>query len=323
MASHRADGQTVDTDPYGQLRPEDISSADLPVAMRGFERDAVKRKLRRVAESYATALRQRDRARIATEDANERAVAAEAEIHTSARNIAELTKRGSALESELANAQARITELDRALARAASEPKPAEPSADPRELERARERIAELERALDEARAERVEPAIVEPVVDAESAPQTHQPEDAGELLVSALRTAEALRAAVREEVQRTLKKARERAAKLERQAGQERRALEEARGRAATLAADAERVGRELESARAERDQAERDAELVRERVRVEAEHTLASLQLQRQRVQTLLGDALAALDEDTGDARDVIDDLAARLHPQAPDPA
>ena len=110
MASQRSKERK--RDPY-RLSPEEVAGLGFPVAMRGFERDAVKRKLRRVAESYATALRQRDRARIATEEANERAVAAEAEIHTSARNIAELTKRGSALESELANAQARITELDR------------------------------------------------------------------------------------------------------------------------------------------------------------------------------------------------------------------
>jgi cell division septum initiation protein DivIVA len=198
----------------------------------------------------------------------------------------------------------------------------AAPAADPRELERAGERIAELERALEQARADRVE-AAVEPAVSPAASAPVEQPEDAGELLVSALRTADALRAAVREEAQRTLKKAHERAAKLERQAEHQRRALEQARARAATLTADADRVGRELEAARAERDQAERDAERVRERVRVEAEQTLGALQLQRQRVQSLLGDALAALDENTGEAPDVLDDLAARLHPQAPDPA
>ncbi len=41
-------------EPYG-LHPDDVSELDFPVAMRGFDREAVKRKLKRVADAYERA----------------------------------------------------------------------------------------------------------------------------------------------------------------------------------------------------------------------------------------------------------------------------
>ncbi len=302
-------------DPNG-LSPDDISSFEFPISMRGFDRDAVKRWLRRFAESYAAVLRQRDRLRAAAEEATERAAAAESEVQASTREIANLTKRCALLESDLENARADIAALEQVSAEESARPVDAAAGTDKMALERALARIAELEseavRLQDERRRDEAASAAAVP------AEPTQQ---AGELLVAALQAGETLRSTAREEAQRTLKKARERSAEISRAAELRARELGEARAETERLRIAAELASAELDRARAARAEVERETELVRARVRAEVEQTITSLTQQRERVQTLLGDALAALDADDGGARGLLDDLAARLTPQTVD--
>ena len=317
MASQLPDDSTTG-DPNG-LNPDDISSFEFPISMRGFDRDAVKRWLRRFAESYAAVLRQRDRLRALSEEATERAAAAESELQASAREIANLTKRCSSLDTDLEIARARIAELERVSAEVESTRLvDATAGADKVELERALARIVELETETKRMREERLRAEAASAAAAAIPAEPTQQ---AGELMVAALQAAEKLRSEAREEAQRMMKKARERSIELSRTAELRTRELGEAKSEAERLRAEADLASAELDRARAARAEVERETELVRTRVRAEVEQTIASLTQQRERVQTLLGDALAALDADEGGARSLLDDLGARVTPETAD--
>ena len=365
------------------LRPVDIAGTEFHAAMRGYDRDAVKRFLRRVSESYAAILRQRDQARALADEAADRIAAAEGEAQTSARQHAQLGKRCAQLEADLEHAQTRVAELD---ARAADPTPEGRASTDPAELEQARARIAELEEELSRT-------PEATPVDQDRDAPAT----DAGEIVVAALRVASELRTAARREAMLALKKARERSTAMAREAElQTRKAAEKAEevaqlhaaaaaateeldrartaqaeaereaatlrtssqaeleqlraaaaaateelDRARTAQAEAEREAatlrtstqaemaelraaaaaatEELDRARTAQAEAEREAELLRARAREEVEHTVASLEAQRERVQALLGnaleDALAALRAGDEGSQSMLDDLEARL--------
>jgi DivIVA domain-containing protein len=304
------------------LHPDDISSLDFPVAMRGYDRDAVRRRLFRIAADYAAVIRQRDRSQAVAAESADRAAFAEAEAQTSAREVAELTKSSAELQRELGDAKSRIAQLERvsreldAVRSAARESQVEEG-----ELQRARDRVSELETEVQQLREERLrdEPASVAPAAEQEPA---REPD---ELLGAALRAAEALRTAARAEAQRTLKKARERGAELSRETARQARALEKAREEVGRLRASAAAASDELQRARAAQADAEREAARVKESMQAEVEHTVASLEAQRERVQTVLGnaltEALAALQVGGGDTSSLFEDLSARLAPRTAD--
>jgi DivIVA domain-containing protein len=414
------------------LRPEDIATPEFPVAMRGYDRDAVRRRLRRISECYAAVLRQRDQARAAAEDASDRATVVDGEVQTSARQLAQMTKRIAELETDLDLAQAKAIELERAGTNGGpAEPAPTGDASD--ELDHALARVAELEAEVARLRdAPPPAPAVSTPP----EAPAAAVSTDPGELVVAALRVAAELRSNAREEARLALKKARERAEeiardaerqveraqaaaadvqRLEEAAGAARDELEQARsaqaraeqeteslrastrdeveqlrGAAAAATAELERAREaqvraeqetaavrsgleteveqlraaaaaaadeltrareaqaraeqesqtvraslaaemeqlrsaaasaqaELEGARAAQAEAEREMEELRTMAREEVEHTVASLEAQRERVQAVLGnaleDALAALRSGDGGPRSILEDLEARL--------
>jgi chromosome segregation ATPase len=302
------------------LSPDDIPSLDFPVALRGFEREAVRRRLLRVAADYAVILRQRDRARAQAAEFADGAAAAQAELRASARDVAALTKSCADLKRELEQAHGRITGLEQAageLEPAGSAARAAE--AQERELALARDRVAELESEVRQLRETQARAETV-PTPPGEDVPEPTREVD--ELLRAALRAAETLRNAAREDAQRTLKKARERGADLAREAARQARALEEARGELARLRVSAATASEGLERARAAQADAEREARRVKEATQAEVQQVLASLEAQRQRVQTVLGsalgEALTALQAAGGDSTTLFDDLRDRLGPK-----
>ncbi len=260
-------------DPSGShylLRPEDVAAHEFPVAMRGYDKDVVRRRLRRVSESYAAVLRQRDQARATADEAVERAAAVEGEVQTSARQLAQIAKRCAQLETDLDQARARVTELeslsdDQGSFRPASVVEP-----DRADLDRALERVAELEADLAQTRQAHLDDA------HRETAAPPHA--DAGELVVAALRVADGLRAAAREEARLALKKARERSAEIARDAEAQARRAAEAAAEAERLQAAAAAATAELERARAAQAAVEQEAAAQRTSLRAEIEQLRAA---------------------------------------------
>jgi chromosome segregation protein len=285
------------------LRPEDVTTEDIPVAVRGYDRHSVDRRMGRIAESYERLLRQRDELRERVEADEARVVAAEDEAKVSARQVATLTQRGIVAEEQLA-----------AL----------------------RRRVAELEDALDAAR--RTPPAP-EPSAPASLIPEAR----AAELLLAAKGASEQLRRATREDARVVLRKARAKAdavameadrqqramreqeariASLAARAEEQRRAVEAASARVMALSAEAERERQAADAARARRDEAEQEARRMLDRARDEAERAIAALGEQKRRVRGMLGQALDALAGDDKSS-DVLADLSARLRAADRDPA
>ena len=95
----------------GMLRPEDVTSHDLPVGMRGYDREHVERFLHRVSEAYLLTWRQalalRERLRLLEEELAE--VHGEAEV--SSKAVSELVQRCSTAEDELTQARSAHAEL--------------------------------------------------------------------------------------------------------------------------------------------------------------------------------------------------------------------
>lgn len=269
------------------LRPEDVTSDGLPVAMRGYDRERVDRLLARVAEAYALTWQQCQSLRERLRSLEAELDAAEGDARASARSVAELMQRSARAEDQLAQTRETRADLESLLELAESERKQA--LADLRE---------ESERASDLGRRLQAFEDGHRPPGQAEA--KTLQPGaadgEAARLLVAAARAAEDVRGASRGRALRTLTKARDRAMQLHAEAERERAALAELQER---------------------RDRVEHEADDILTRARAEAERVRASIEDERQRMRELLSGALASLDaEGAAPSESLVADLSSRLH-------
>ena len=199
MASERS---TASPDPgLGVLKPEEVRNPDLPLAMRGYDRERVDRLLARVADSYSLVWEQSRALRERLRSLEAEVAAAQAEAEASARAVAELMQRSSSGNGPPSSGVDALAALERRLERAGAER--AQALAD---LQQMSERASELGERLaaieDEQHArEQLQAATAESAVpDAEAA----------RLLLAAARAADDVRAASRARALRTLNKARE-----------------------------------------------------------------------------------------------------------------
>jgi len=292
MASERAAAALPFETGTSTLRPVDVTSEGLPVAMRGYDRERVDRLLERVAEAYASALRQHKSQRERLRSLEADLAAAEGEAAASARSVAELMQSSLATGHPPPTREA-LHRLEVRLVRSESEREQA--LADLRVVS---ERAAELGRNLEtledeqrvQAQAEAAQPAAAD---GAEG--------DAARLLIAATRAAEDVRSASRARALHTLTKARELSALVHAQTERERVALAEMQERrmqlereAEEILAEAGRVDAELQVRRA---QFQLEAEGILEGARAEAGRIVAATEGERQRVRELLAGALASL--------------------------
>jgi DivIVA domain-containing protein len=297
------------------LRPEDVTRHDLPLAMRGYDREQVDRFLHRVSEAYLLTWRQALALRERLRTLEEELFHAESELSAGSKEVADLVQRCSTAEDELTQTRKLGSELSAKLERSEYERKEAL-----LDVQVASERASDLEKQLQAyGNGQRRQ--------DAEADADGPADEGAATLLVAAVRAAEDVREASRGRALRTLVKARERAALLHGEAERERLALAEAlerRERAEREAnqlsegirEEAERERLALAEALERRELAEREAGEIVERARLEAERVVASVEEERLRMRELLSGALQSLDADSTPSTDgLVADLASRL--------
>jgi len=269
------------------LRPEDVTSHGLPVAMRGYDKERVDRFLARVAEAYALTWQQSQALRERLRSLEAELDAAEGDARASAKSVAELVQRSATAEDQLTQTGEARDELGARLESSESGRKQA--LADLREVS---ERASDLGRRLEafedgqRRRAQNGAEARQPAVADGEAA----------SLLVAAARAAEDVRDASRGRALRTLTKARGRAMQLHAEAERERAALVELQER---------------------RDRVEHEVDDILAGARAEAERVGASIEDERHRVRELLTGALASLDaEGAAPAAGLVADLSSRVH-------
>jgi DivIVA domain-containing protein len=249
------------------FRPDDVTSHDLSVVLRGYDRDQVDGFLQRLSEAYLLTWRQgaalRERLRLVEEELE----AAQGEGQASAKAVAELIQRCTTAEDQLAQARVVSAEVSGKLDVAVRER--AQALADLRQVT---ERSSDLEKRLEElGKAPRL-PESGEQLAVAEG--------EAAAVLVAAARAAEDVRQASRERALRTLSKARERAHRLEAEAERERVVLVEMQER---------------------RERAEQEANEILARAGAEADRVVSAVGEERQRLRELLSEALASLQAQT----------------------
>lgn len=323
MSSPEAQTATSPAEPgVGVLRPEDVTKHDLPVVMRGYDRERTDRLLERISEAYLLACREGTALRERLGVLEKEFAAAQGEAEASSKSVAELIQRSSTAEDQLAQMRQGRDELSAKLEVAERDRKQAVT-----ELHLVSERATALERRLDNLRqrqegeaARTGRPAVVEGEV--------------ATLLVAATRAAEDVREASRARALRTLLRARERAAQLRDAAELERAAVadmlerrEQAEREANEMLAGleerrelAEQADREANQLLADverrRVQAEREANEILAAARGEAERLVTSVEDERHRVRELLAGALESLDaEIKTPSEGLVADLASRL--------
>ena len=121
MSSRPSTSETGLTGGLDVLRPDDVTSDGLPIAMRGYDRNRVDRLLTRVSQDYLHVWLQRDTLRERVRSLEAEVQAAEGEARASATSVAELVQRVAALEKQLAQARAAREELEAQLARSEGE----------------------------------------------------------------------------------------------------------------------------------------------------------------------------------------------------------
>ena len=230
------------------LSPENVTSHELPVALRGYDREHVDRLLARIADAYALTWRQSQslRERLRTLEAVLAAVEGEAAV--SAKTIAELMRRPATAEQQLARVREAHDELEALLEISESERKQVLT-----DLKQMSERASELGRRLEAAENERS--TLLQQRVERESLRGADG--EAVELLVAAARAAEDVRTASRARALRTLTRARELSTRVH---------------------AETERESAALAELRAHRDQIEREAEEIIAAARAEADRSAAA---------------------------------------------
>ena len=246
-----ASGNQSDTHLF---RPEDVAADDLPVAVRGYDRHAVDRRLARVADSYARLLRQRDELREWLEAAEARVTAAEDEAKVSAREVAALTQRTLAADEELSGLRRRVGELEAALDAARAQTgtgvrpsrRARRPSCCSRRAAPPSNCVERPARRLDSSCARRRRepmPSTATPIVSVERWTRRRNAPPA-----------------------------------LAAKAEQQQRAVEEATARVAALSAEAESQSGSADEARVRRVDAEREAQRLVEQARADAERGAGS---------------------------------------------
>ena len=318
----------------GMLRPEDVTSHDLPVGMRGYDREHVERFLHRVSEAYLLTWRQalalRERLRLLEEELAE----AHGEAEVSSKAVSELVQRCSTAEDHLTQARSAHAELVAKAELAESERKKAVDShaelaakvelaeserekavAEVRELT---ERAAEMEKRLETSAAASSGSTVLELPSDADAETE------AANLLVAAARAAEDVRVGSRRRAVRTLVKARERAALIQSEADREQEALAAAQEALAAAQHASDLAQQELAVAHERREKAEAEAEEILARAQAQADRVVTSVEDERARMRELLSGALASLEaevsthvDDAGitASEDLVSDLATRL--------
>jgi DivIVA domain-containing protein len=252
------------------LRPEDITSSDLPVVLRGYDKQYVDRFLQQVSEAYERTCRELTAHRERLRSLEEELAAAEGDVRSSAKSVADAIQRCATAEDQLAQTLASHEELSAALNLSERERKQAIAS-----LREVSERASDLEKklkALEAAHRARREAA-------ADVAQPPTVPGEAAELLVAAARAAEDVRNASRRRALITLTRARERAMQLHAEAERERAGIAELRER---------------------REREEREADEIIARARAEADRVATAAEAERHRMRELLTGALASLEAD-----------------------
>jgi DivIVA domain-containing protein len=288
----------------GMLRPEDVTSHDLPVAMRGYDKEQVERFLHRVSEAYLLTWRQALALRERLRSLEDEIAATQGEAEASGKSVAELIQRCSTAEDQLTAAREARIELSAKLDLSERERKQALTN-----LREASERASDLENRLQEAGngqqgsqagAEGVaQPAVVEG--------------EAAALLVAAARAADDVREASRGRALRTLTEARNRAMKLHDEAERERVALAEMLERRERAEHETNEI---LAGLQERRERAEHEANEILVSARAEAERVIPAIEDERRRVRELLAGALQSLDaEDTTPPNGLMADLSSRL--------
>jgi DivIVA domain-containing protein len=268
------------------MRPEDVTNHDLPLAMRGYDRERVDRLLARVAEAYTLTWRQSEALRERLRSLEAELAAAEGEARASAKSVAELMQRSPAAKDQPPQTREARDVLEVRLERS----------------ERAREQaLADLRQMSEQAsalgqRVEVLEDELTRPQPPAEVAQPAVADGEAARLLVAATRAAEDVRDAARERALRTLTKARELSTLVQAQTERENLALAETQER---------------------REQVQREADEILARARAEADRVVVAIVEERHRVRELLAGALASLDaEGAASSEGLIADLEVRLH-------
>ncbi len=258
------------------LSPENVTSHDLPVALRGYDREHVDRLLARIADAYALTWRQSQSLRERLRTLEDVLAAAEAEAAVSAKTIAELMRRPATAEQQLVRVREAHDELEALLEISESERKQALT-----DLEQMSERAAELGRRLEAAENERS--TLLQQHVERGSLPVADG--EAVDLLVAAVRAAEDVRVASRARALRTLRRARELSTRVH---------------------AETERESAALAELRALREQIEREATEMIAAARAEADRSAEATADERHRIRELLSGALAQLDTDVDSPAD-----------------
>jgi DivIVA domain-containing protein len=272
----------------GVLRPEEVRHPDLPLAMRGYDRERVDRLLARVADAYALVWEQSQALRERLRSLEVEFAAAQGEAEASARAVAELLQRPPAANGELVERGEAFAALESRLDRAEGEREQA--LAD---LRRTSQRASELSECL--SRLENAQSTLSQTQLPTEETLSSVADAEAARLLVAAARAADDVRDAARARALRTLKKARELSALVHAQVEREREELAEMQER---------------------RRQVEHEAEEILAQARAEAAHIVAATDAERQRVRELLTSALASLEAEAATSTgNLVGDLSARL--------
>ena len=345
----------------GALQPEDFTSHDLPVVMRGYDRDRVDRLLARIAGAYASTLHQNQALRERLHALEADIAAAEDEARASAKSVAELMQRAAPATGQQPPTRKALREFEARLGR--SERDRDQARADLRE---ATGRAAGLEEQL--GRSERDRKQAVADLQEAsarlgelggrfealeqerqvlaqrqaEVPPAEAADDEAARLLVAAATAAEDVRDASRARALRTLLGARERAKRLDEQLEREQASLVEAQRRSAEVehesaeilaslseaqrrrdevAHEAAEILASLAEAQQRRDEVEQEADEILARARTEGDRLAASVEQDVQRVRALLTGTLASLEAEVG-KEGLMTDLESRLH-EAKEPA
>jgi DivIVA domain-containing protein len=298
------------------LRPEDITSHDLPLAMRGYDKERVDRLLARIAEAYTVTWQQSQVLRERLRSLEAELAAAEGEARASAKSVAELMQRSPAAKNQPPQSREARDVLEVRLERSEREREQA--LADLRQVS---ERASALDKRLEELEGEqrkRTQPvaeAVQPAVADGEAA----------KLLVAATRAAEDVRDASRQRALHTLTRARDLSALVQAQTERERAALAEIQQRRNEIQREVDEI---LAGVRAEADRevAQRRSEIQGEAdeilagARAEADHTVAAIEAERLRMRDVLTGVLTSLDAEAVSPPDgIMADLESRLHETA----
>jgi len=284
MAPERPSAYTRFDLSKGTLSPEEVRHPDLPLALRGYDRERVDRLLARVADAYSLVWEQSQARQERLRSLEAELAAAKGEAEASARAVAELMQR-SPTNGQLSQGVETLAALQSRLERAEAEREQA--LADLRQMSERASALAERMAALEDE--QHAHPPQVE------AADSSFTDDEAARLLVAAARAADDVRDAARARALRTLKKARELSALVHAQTEREREELTEMEERRqqgkreteeilARASAEADRLNVEMDERRR---QGEHEAEQIGAQARAEADRLNVEMDERRRQVE------------------------------------